>query len=234
MQDRYAGDVGDFGKLALLRVLAPDRHLGVCWYLTDGKGETNRDGRHLGYLDRADQFRDLDAALFDTLKRYREEVGAGRRRCVESLEQLNLLPRTTIFHRVLCPPRSARTAWARAMVEAMQNADLVLLDPDNGLEGARQTPKCASLTELVSLRRDGRAVLLYQHQARRRRGARAEFAYVAERLQTAGFQGVEALRLRPYSPRFYFLLDGDAALSLRLAEFAAHWRDKAELWRTSR
>ncbi len=33
MQDRYAGDVGDFSKLSLLRALADGRRLAVCWYL---------------------------------------------------------------------------------------------------------------------------------------------------------------------------------------------------------
>ena len=51
MQDRYAGDVGDFGKLALLRALAPGRRLRVCWYRCSGAGETNDDGRHVDYLE---------------------------------------------------------------------------------------------------------------------------------------------------------------------------------------
>lgn len=35
MQDRYTGDIGDFGKLGLLRVLQEQNLLiGVNWYLT--------------------------------------------------------------------------------------------------------------------------------------------------------------------------------------------------------
>ena len=34
MQNRYAGDVGDFGKIGLLRQLAAaGYHIGVNWYL---------------------------------------------------------------------------------------------------------------------------------------------------------------------------------------------------------
>jgi hypothetical protein len=33
MQDRYAGDVGDYVKFALLRHLCPGRRLGIAWYL---------------------------------------------------------------------------------------------------------------------------------------------------------------------------------------------------------
>ena len=63
MQDRYAGDVGDFGKFALLRALCGGRSLGVCWYRTDAAEEKNNDGRHLDYLY-------LDPEVFNGLKRF--------------------------------------------------------------------------------------------------------------------------------------------------------------------
>ena len=50
MQDKYAGDVGDFGKFALLRALCDGRQLGICWYRTDSVLETTNDGKHLDYL----------------------------------------------------------------------------------------------------------------------------------------------------------------------------------------
>ena len=33
MQDRYVGDIGDFVKYALLRVITGESKLGVAWYL---------------------------------------------------------------------------------------------------------------------------------------------------------------------------------------------------------
>jgi hypothetical protein len=112
----------------------------------------------------------------------------------------------------------------------MRGADLVLLDPDNGLAGttAAPGPKCVLLDELLALRAPGRALVLYQHQARRRGGAAAEFRHVADRLGTAGFDAVQAVRLRPYSSRFYFLLDGDTSLVRRLAAFLTHWGREVE------
>ncbi len=57
MQDRYVGDVGDFGKYGLLRSLCRgDEHgaalrLGVLWYRFDGDDSTAaNDGRHTDYL----------------------------------------------------------------------------------------------------------------------------------------------------------------------------------------
>lgn len=44
MQDRYAGDVGDFVKLGLLRAISPGRKLGVAWYRYQDEAH-NGDGR---------------------------------------------------------------------------------------------------------------------------------------------------------------------------------------------
>ena len=57
MQDRYAGDIGDFMKFGLLRALADESglRLGVNWYLT-GDESHNADGKHVTYLDPANSF----------------------------------------------------------------------------------------------------------------------------------------------------------------------------------
>lgn len=49
MQNRYAGDIGDFIKFALLRALSPDHNLGVAWYLYPDEGH-NSDGKHIDTL----------------------------------------------------------------------------------------------------------------------------------------------------------------------------------------
>ena len=56
MQDRYAGDIGDFLKFSLLRQLCqpsdvdPGLRLGVVWYLAPDE-DHNLDGKHTPYLD---------------------------------------------------------------------------------------------------------------------------------------------------------------------------------------
>ena len=158
MQDRYAGDAGDFGKLALLRALGPGRRLGVCWYRTEGLHEANNDGGHLAYLDQPVRFRHLDTDLFDSLRAYIEAVRAGLDcRTVARLEELELLPQGTLFHGTPCPSEAeARAAWADGMRHGMEPADLVFLDPDNGLEGTRRSSKSAKL-ERARARSVGRA-----------------------------------------------------------------------------
>jgi hypothetical protein len=116
------------------------------------------------------------------------------------------------------------------MVAAMEGANLVFLDPDNGLETSSLSPKSTAVTELIALRQPGRAVLLYHHQTRRAGGAAVEAQHVASRLAGAGFSSLDAVRLRPYSSRFYFLGDADPALRGRLREFAVRWGRDAELF----
>ena len=67
MQDRYAGDIGDYVKIALLRHLATDLKLGVAWYLHPDEGH-NEDGKHTSFLADAGKWRHPDPSLFDALK----------------------------------------------------------------------------------------------------------------------------------------------------------------------
>lgn len=99
MQDRYAGDVGDFLKLGLLRQLTDDAdgsggfRLGVVWYLAPDEGH-NADGKHITYLDPSSRagrdLRPLDPDLYDRL---RSVVANGR--SVNALERAEVLPPDT-------------------------------------------------------------------------------------------------------------------------------------------
>src|SRR5215210_6514927 len=104
MKDQYVGDLNDFEKYALLRVLGPVSGLPllVCWMLTppDGRG----DGGNLAYLNQPRRFRHLDSELFDQLNAI---VSAGDRR-VGAVEEAQLLPRATFFSPRLEDARQSR------------------------------------------------------------------------------------------------------------------------------
>ena len=77
MQDRYVGDLGDFGKFGLLRTLcgtgnSQKESLGVLWYMTPGENH-NSDSKHTSYLSptarNQKQFRACDPELYDELAR---------------------------------------------------------------------------------------------------------------------------------------------------------------------
>ena len=50
MQIRHIGGIGDFGKFALVRYLAQNRRLAVCWYLTDASDGKEDYSKHFEYL----------------------------------------------------------------------------------------------------------------------------------------------------------------------------------------
>ena len=67
MQDRYTGDLGDFSKLGILRVLqAAGMTIGVNWYLVPDENH-NGDGRHVKYLQQ-EEFKACDETLWLELR----------------------------------------------------------------------------------------------------------------------------------------------------------------------
>jgi hypothetical protein len=90
MQDRYAGDIGDFGKYALLQALvAANLRLGVVWYLNPDE-EENRDGKFIQYPE----LRECDESLYDKTQIF---LRAGSRG-VAGVERAGLLPAGAVFH----------------------------------------------------------------------------------------------------------------------------------------
>jgi hypothetical protein len=226
MQDKYAGDIGDFGKLALLRALAPGLRFGVCWYLVEDERQNN-DGRHRDYLSRPERFRKLDDCVFEALKPLRGDV---TRRSVRTLEQLDLLPGAVFHHSAVPLQVSSRRAWFEEMRRFVKGCDLVFLDPDNGVADSIASQKSVSFEEISALLTDGLTLLVYHHQTRRKGGAATEATYIARQILGVGGHRVQAIRLRPYSSRFYFLVNGSDALHLRLIAFAERWGNEVELF----
>jgi hypothetical protein len=93
VQDRYAGDVGDFMKFGLLRSLVAGdspRRLGVNWYLT-GDESHNPDGKHIGYLEPGTRHHtSLQARDTDLMERLRRVAMTNR--SVAALENAQVLP----------------------------------------------------------------------------------------------------------------------------------------------
>lgn len=165
MQNKYTGDVGDFGKYGLLRGLcrddAHDAHgprlsLGVVWYLVpDEKGTS--DGKHVKYLEDTPQnhrrFQSCDEKLWDALRK----IVTSNRRNVRSIQESGLFPDTTVYHdavlswaegtnalseRGRAARRAFRNQWLSAAARLTKGKDIVFFDPDNGLD-TKTGPYCA-------------------------------------------------------------------------------------------
>jgi hypothetical protein len=189
VQDRYAGDVGDYLKLGLIRWLAPpgapsSPQLGVVWYRTSNETQ-NGDGKHVAYLDPAHRssagLRHLDPELHDRLA----AVVAAGERTTAALARAGVLSAGTCFFGDLLDfadlPVTARTArqgrrrsWLERALAATAGCDLIFADPDNGIRSAHhQVPshrtravKHAYLDELAAFARRGQSLVVYHHADR--------------------------------------------------------------------
>jgi hypothetical protein len=218
MQHQFVGDIGDFGKVALLRHLMPGRRLAVCWYLTGDERQSKHREKYFDYLQRPDEFRHLAPEIFDALT---DIVGNAHRRSrgVLALEASGLLEGAR-FHRKEVPKTvSLRRRWADELVEAVGDADLIFLDPDNGMQGARLSPKHVALSEIATLRRAARTLVFLQRQT----GRRSEITFLAGQLRSLGCQRIELVRFRLVASRFYVAIDHDEAQVERIAEFTRKW-----------
>lgn len=107
MQNRYVGDIGDFGKYGLLRHLLGAAADGLCmerrlrlaviWYLYPDESH-NLDGKHSSYLKRTRrnerEFRPSDRALYDALAK----LMGGSQRHVSRIRSSGILPTETTYY----------------------------------------------------------------------------------------------------------------------------------------
>jgi hypothetical protein len=218
MQDEYVGDITDFGKLALLRHLMEGRRLAVCWYRTRDERGRARDEKYFEYLKRADEFRHLAPEIFDALAKVVNNISGGTRG-ICALQRSGLLD-GAVFHRNVVPKAShLRHRWADELVDAVKGTDLVFLDPDNGIQGSRLSPKHVALSEIAALLRQDRTLIFAQKQT----GRRSEIAFVANRMRSLGCRRIGFLRFRLVVSRFYVVVDPDDAMADRIVEFARKW-----------
>lgn len=212
MQNRYTGDIGDFGKLGLLRQLShTGLSIGVNWYLTPDETH-NGDGRHVGYLQKSD-FRRCDESLWYTLKQI---VNSGLRQ-VSELESSKLL-QARYYSKPLnftgaskAMRSSIRWAWHNLARDHLSGCDIIFVDPDNGLivPSAQETPKSNKFVlpfELADYYQSGASVVYYQHKARR-----PDTFYVEQHqqlLRSGAFPHAIGfgLKFNTTSQRYYFFL----------------------------
>lgn len=169
MQDRYAGDVGDFGKLGMLRQIAlTGLKIGVNWYRTYKPEEHGKnDGRHTGYLnDKA--FELCDEELLNALRKIVEGE-----RSIAALEAASLIPNAVYYSAVLKPGNDRdfnRSIWLANSMKVFEGADIIFCDPDNGLIvrsvplSSAKSDKYITEDELVCYYTAGKSVIFYNHR----------------------------------------------------------------------
>lgn len=218
MRDQYVGDISDMLKYSLLRHLAGgDRSLGLAWYYNPDHDGRN-DGSHIEYLDDP-HWGELDPPLWLALK----SLPA---RSLSVVQALPIWPPSSTFHDVQVPSAIHRKAWANGMVEKLSPSDLVFLDPDNGL--GRVSRRHATVEEIKSLRRSGRAIVLIKFPGRIQFDQQQSDHHAGIRTAT-GAEDIVTLRTSVIVPslnggkvprfRWFTMLDHNQELLNRMSEF---------------
>lgn len=226
MQDRYAGDVGDFVKLGLLRALSPGRRLGVAWYRFPDENH-NKDGRHILYLEQPDRYAPLDRDLFEHLRNVTKDA----RSIASLLPMLGEATSSDESLNVAAVPARLRRAWRRAwflrVLDDLSGCDLVFADPDNGIVDDSDRRKARAkfgkqmpLEEVAALTL-GRCSVIYHHNTRRRGGHDAEVDFWLKEIGVPGL----AVRATAYSPRTFLVLNPDSEIEGRVHAFCERWRN---------
>lgn len=219
MQDRYAGDIGDFGKYGLLRALCrDDLRLGVLWYRVV-ETEENNDGRHTSYVHSGSEgdFAECDPELFELMR----TIVCQGTRSIDEIEKSGALPEDTLYFsdpltfRGISPGRTRalrRQAWMQAALEAVEAASIVFVDPDNGIETASvgpltaKGPKYVYHDDIDALLDGSRSLIVYHHLGRQTHEAQIKerLLHLQSRLPQAS--RAFALRFRRGTARAYFVL----------------------------
>lgn len=198
MQDRFVGDIGDFGKYGLLRALTgiypraePRLSLGVVWYLNVMEPDSPGDGQRLSYLDKPSHFRDCDPELFDCLS----DIVSADRRSLATIQQSRILGSDATF---AAKPRRLASR-------------IVFLDPDKGVafSHAQNSAEHVWLGEVERLADHKQTVVIYQSFGRQRGDTHenqmarwaAEFEHRLRRDEEP-----RILRFRPWHPRAFIVL----------------------------
>lgn len=237
VQDRYAGDVGDFVKLGLLRHLAAAERdggagllVGVNWYLAPDEGH-NADGKHVTYLDPGNRLHaSLASCDSDLISRLAEVVRRGR--SVGALEKSGALPAgAPTYAAKLCASFTVRDRdeWHEAALRRLSMAEVVFADPDNGMRSSRTGPrleKYALIHELADYARRGQALVVYHHADRSASATDQAKRRLNELAQATPHEPVAVVVSRRGSCRL-FVVTAPPAVHHRLAQsirrFATQW-----------
>lgn len=172
MKNQYVGDINDFRKYGLLRLLTAYGKIrtAVCWMLTLDDNRT--DGNSIEYLNQSKYWRDFDPPLFDLL---RDKVYLQRNRNVHVIETSDVLPSTKFFSSLLPDEGCGRLKYFETFKEVAKDHELIFFDPDNGIEvqskkyGSKDSSKYVYRKELIEFYFSGHSLLIYQHFPRVKR-----------------------------------------------------------------
>lgn len=167
MQDSYVGDIGDYGKFALLRELhRQGLSIGVNWYKTDTVFSKKQDD---GKYCIPDHLAAYDIDLSSRLRKiFHSQDGIVR--SIAALEDERFIEGALYFSDSV--PAEHRDKWHQHALSKLSGANLIFLDPDNGMivpsaeKDKQKQCKFVLDEEVNDYLSQGQSVLVYQHRPR--------------------------------------------------------------------
>jgi hypothetical protein len=171
MKDQYFGDINDYRKYGLLRILQSKggSKLLVAWMLTPN--DVRNDGNNRAYLKEPKKWKPYDPNLFDGLV----ELLHDQEPKVELIEGTPLLPDANYYSKIVPDNRLEREKRFECLLGDASKADLVFVDPDNGIEvpskplGRKDSSKYIYWGEIEAIWQQKCSILIYQHFPRKPR-----------------------------------------------------------------
>ena len=178
MQDKYVGDVGDFGKYILLNEICKKFRLGVNWFYVKGKEEAEDKEYRYRYLkDENKNFEKYERCCPDLYRKFRSlGIAENKNRNIAKIEEAQILPVETAFYRKPLPQGEAkRKEWFKESIEEFdkEKVDIIFLDPDNGIQPNPQkdkkdkdATKYVFYDEIECYYKLGKSLIIYNHRDR--------------------------------------------------------------------
>ena len=172
MKNQYFGDISDYRKYGLLRLLSRmgSTKTAICWMLTP---DDNRpEGKFITYLDQPGKWRFYEPGLFDCLKTI---VIDENKRDVSEAQKHQIIPSALYFTDILPDEAPQREEYFSLFMRMTQGYDLVFFDPDNGIEvkskpyGHKGSSKYLYWSEIKDAFSTSHSLLIYQHSPRIRK-----------------------------------------------------------------
>jgi hypothetical protein len=170
MKAQYVGDIGDFGKVILLKHFAGlGFKIGVNWVMTEN--DERADGKHRDYVNYCgrDCLCCCDETVFDQILPFAKKKKADRK--ISDLEGLirGFSERVVFYSKKYVGGAARRTCEDEAFTELSSDlADLVFSDPDNGVDGEEgASSKRVYFLDLKRYWKRKQSLLTYHHLSRK-------------------------------------------------------------------
>lgn len=198
MKDQYTGDVNDYRKYGLLRVIyqVTGLRLGICWLKTPDDN-VQKDGKKLDYLRNIKNESKCDPPLFKALY---DVVETKKVRTIDVVLRTGILGDAISFVDIVPDDAEGRSVYLNRSLSALDSAGIIFFDPDNGIEvkskpyGRKSSSKYVYLAELEQFYVQGHSLLIYQHFPRVKRDEyiRLRTAQLRERLRCGAILSIRS------------------------------------------